>query len=88
MKLKKIKYAPTFIKNLKKFPKTQLKFLESRELIFRKDPFRPILKTHKLKGELSGLYAFSVSYHWRIIFHFEDEETVVFDTIGTHEVYK
>ena len=88
MKPKKVKYSPAFFKTLKKFPKTQLKFLAQKEKIFLEDPFDPRLKTHKLKGELANHYSFSVSYHWRIVFHFEDERTIVFDTIGTHAVYK
>jgi addiction module RelE/StbE family toxin len=88
MKLNTIKYSPTFIRNFKKFPKSQVKFLKKRELLFRNNPFYPILKTHKLKGELSEFYSFSISYHWRIVFHFIDDFTVVFDSIGTHEVYK
>lgn len=83
----KIKYSPTFFKGLKKFPKNQLKFLDRKEKIFLENPFDPRLKTHKLKGELSEFYSFSVSYHWRIIFHFESD-TVIFDAIGTHEVYR
>ena len=89
MKLKnrKNKYSSGFLKGLKKFPKSQLKFLEQKENIFRQDPFDPRLKTHKLKGKLSDFYSFSVSYHWRIVFHSE-HDVVIFDIIGTHEVYK
>ena len=90
MKRKKItvKYSSSFFKALRKFPKSQLKFLAKKEKIFLENPFDPRLKTHKLKGELSGFYSFSVSYHFRIVFHLEDKETIIFDTIGTHEVYK
>ncbi len=82
-----IKYSPTFFKQLKKFPKSQLKFLEKKETIFRSNPFDPRLKTHKLQGELSDFYSFSISYHWRIVFHFEKDEEVIFDAIGTHGIY-
>ena len=90
MKHKKIivKYSPSFFKALRKFPKSQLKFLAKKEEIFLENPFDPRLKTHKLKGELSDFYSFSISYHWRIVFHFESENIIIFDTIGTHEVYK
>lgn len=69
-------------------PKSQLKSLGRQENIFRENPFDPQLKTHKLKGELKDLYSFSISYHWRIVFHFESDTMVVFDAIGTHEVYR
>lgn len=88
MKPKTVKYSSSFFKDLKKFPKTQLKFLANKEKIFLENPFDPRLKTHKLKGELSEFYSFSISYHWRIVFHFEDEETIVFDAVGTHTIYK
>ena len=87
MKHKKVKYSPKFFKDLKKFPKSQLKFLKQKETIFLANPFDPRLKTHKLKGQLSAFYSFSISYHWRIVFHFEDDDTIVFDAIGTHAVY-
>lgn len=88
MKPKKIKYSSTFLKSLKKFPKSQLKFLRKQELIFRENPFDPRLKTHKLKGELEGFLSFSISYHWRIVFHFEYDDTIVFDNVGTHQIYR
>ena len=88
MKPKTVKYSSNFFKDLKRFPKNQLKFLSKQETIFRSNIYDPRLKTHKLKGELKEFYAFSISYHWRIVFHLEDKNTVVFDTIGTHAVYK
>lgn len=88
MKPKTIKYSPTFKKGLKKFPKDQLKFLEKQEKIFRENIFDPRLKTHKLKGELKDFYAFSISYHWRIVFYIEKNNIVVFNMIGTHQIYK
>lgn len=55
------------------------------------DAFDPILKTHKLKGELSGSWACTVGYDLRIIFEFvqhQGREAVLLETIGTHdEVY-
>lgn len=29
-----------------------------------------------------------ISYHWRILFEFINEETVDFLDVGTHEIYK
>lgn len=57
------------------------------------DPFHPSLKTHKLKGKLSGVWACTVEYDCRIVFNFkkhpdsEIEEILLID-IGSHdEVY-
>lgn len=88
MKPKRVEYSPSFFKSLKKFPKSKLKFLKRQEEIFRENIFDSRLKTHKLKGELLNFYSFSITYHWRIIFHFENKDTVVFDSIGSHEIYK
>ena len=57
------------------------------------DPFAPSLKTHKLRGELDGLWACWVEYDCRIVFTFEptpntSEEVIVLIDVGTHdEVY-
>lgn len=87
MKPKKVKYSPEFLKSLSKLPKEQLKNLAVKEKIFLQNPFDPRLKTHKLKGRLEGFYSFSISYHWRIVFHFERVD-VHFDAIGTHAIYR
>lgn len=84
----KILHSPRFIKKYQKLPKEIKLLAEKREEIFRQDPFHPSLKTHKLKGKLKDQYSFSITYNWRIVFHFESENLVGFDTVGTHEVYK
>jgi addiction module RelE/StbE family toxin len=38
--------------------------------IFSQNPFDPKLRTHKLTGKLKGLWSFSVSYNYRVIFRF------------------
>ena len=58
-----------------------------------KDPFHPILHSHKLKGELAGAWACTVDYDNRILFEFSQnpesgEEEILLLTMGTHdEVY-
>lgn len=55
------------------------------------NPFHPQLKTHKLKGELSGSWACSAGYDLRIVFEFvkhDGAEAILLLTLGTHdEVY-
>ncbi len=84
----KIYHSAQFAKFYKKLPKTIKLRAEVKEEIFRKNVFDPRLKTHKLKGQLADYYSFSISYHYRIVFHFEDENTVILDLVGTHEVYR
>jgi mRNA interferase YafQ len=58
-----------------------------------RDPFYPLLKTHKLSGKLQGLWACWVEYDCRIIFSFDTnpetgEELIVLVDLGSHnEVY-
>jgi addiction module RelE/StbE family toxin len=57
------------------------------------DPFQPTLRTHKLSGELDGLWGCWVEYDCRIVFALDSDpatgdEIVVLVDIGTHdEVY-
>jgi mRNA-degrading endonuclease YafQ of YafQ-DinJ toxin-antitoxin module len=55
------------------------------------DAFDPKLRTHKLKGDLGGVWACSAGYDLRILFRIgvkDGSECIVLLTIGTHdEVY-
>ena len=57
------------------------------------NPFHPMLRSHKLKGELAGAWACTVDYDNRILFEFvynpkSGEEEILLLTMGTHdEVY-
>ena len=83
-----IQYLPKFLKQYQKIPlKVKIK-AEKQEIIFRKNPFDPRLKTHRLTGNLKEFWAFSIDYQYRIIFQFADENTIWFYSIGTHAIYK
>ncbi|MEH1867519.1 MAG: type II toxin-antitoxin system YafQ family toxin [Nostoc sp.] len=41
------------------------------------DPFTPSLKSHKLTGNLAGLWSCSVAYDCRIIFNFSEDEKLL-----------
>ncbi len=56
--------------------------------MFEKDPFCQKLRTHKLRGKLKGLWAFSITYDYRIVFSFLSETDALLIDVGTHdEVY-
>ena len=81
-------YSPRFKKRYKKLPK-YIKELSIRKTdLFIREPFSPQLKTHKLLGELDGYWAFSVSYSYRVVFKFLDNNTAYFVSIGTHAIYE
>lgn len=83
----KIIRSARFLKAAKKLSKSIIKKAETRETLFRNDPFDPQLRAHKLHGPLDGFYAYSVDHRYRIIFSFRDSETVIYHEIGTHRVY-
>ncbi len=83
----KIYYSSKFAKEYKKIPHKIKIFAEEKEKIFRKDPFDPRLKTHKLSGKLKDFYSFSINYQYRIIFEFVTDDRIWFYSIGTHEIY-
>ncbi|MBU1033084.1 MAG: type II toxin-antitoxin system mRNA interferase toxin, RelE/StbE family [Patescibacteria group bacterium] len=81
-------YSPRFAREYKKLPEKAKSAAEQQELIFRKDPFDPRLKTHKLKGRLKGFLSFSIGYKYRIIFELSNEKrTAHFHSAGNHEIY-
>lgn len=61
---------------------------EVREMIFRKDPFDPRLKTHKLGGKLKGFHSFSIDQKYRIVFKLVSRQKAVFLDVGDHDVYQ
>lgn len=90
-KMIKLIWGSSFSRAYKKKVKTDSQVKEKfRKLIkiFEKDPFNPLLKTHKLSGTLSGHWAFVVEYDCRVVFRFEGKNEVLLVDIGSHdEVY-
>lgn len=84
----KIFYSSKFAKEYKHLSKRLKLAAEEKEKIFRKDPYSPQLKTHKLTGKLKEYWAFSIDYQYRIIFEFRDKNVVWFHSVGTHEIYR
>lgn len=84
-----IRISPKFEKSYQKFPKRIKEKAKEKEFIFRKNPFDPQLKTHKLSGEDKECWAFWVTYSIRIKFTFLKSKEVLFLDIGPHpKIYK
>ncbi len=81
-------YSSKFVKSYSKLSQRIKNLAEKKEKVFIKDPFNETLKTHKLRGDFVGFWAFSVNRGYRIIFDFLDENMVRFYDIGTHDIYK
>jgi len=75
---------------LKAHPETS-RTIESALETLSNDDSAPSLKTHKLRGALSGCWACSAGYDLRIVFDYVEEdgkEAIRLLTLGTHdEVY-
>jgi hypothetical protein len=63
-----ILYTPKFVRLYKKLPLKIQQAAEQKEIIFRKDPFTPSLKTHKLTGELEGLFVLFLNFGIQTLF--------------------
>ncbi|WP_373526096.1 type II toxin-antitoxin system YafQ family toxin [Nostoc sp.] len=85
-------FKRSFRKITKKNPQSKNQIVEVLRLL-ADDPFTPSLKSHKLTGNLAGLWSCSVAYDCRIIFNFSDdnnllEMVILLIDIGSHdEVY-
>lgn len=49
-----------------------------------KDIDLPGFRLHRLKGELMGYYAVTVSGNWRVTFRFDDDDVVDVDYLDYH----
>ena len=83
-----------FERSAKRFLKKNPEFADDLRVALEclsEDAFQPALKTHKLKGKLSGSWACSAGYDLRIVFQFTKHagsETIALEGIGSHdEVY-
>ena len=81
-------YSSKFARDYKKLPLEVKKIAEAKEKIFRKNLFDQRLKTHKLKGSLSGFYSFSINQKYRIIFEIINKNKIWFHSVGDHSIYK
>lgn len=83
----KISIHRKFKKKYVKLPNKLKAKVDDKIELFEKDHKDPQLKNHPLKGEASGLYSFSVTGDYRIIYYIE-EDVAVFTDVGTHnQVY-
>jgi mRNA interferase YafQ len=86
-------WSSGFTRSFKKITKRNLQLREriiEVLMLLAEDPFTPSLKSHKLTGNLDGLWSCSVAYDCRIVFEFSEEDDVVeifilLVNVGTHK---
>jgi len=85
----RIFYTTRFLRKFKKIPNELKEIIRERSDIFQNNVFDSRLKTHKLKGPLSGKLSFSITSDYRIMFEFLDnKKDVLFIDVGNHSIYK
>jgi mRNA-degrading endonuclease YafQ of YafQ-DinJ toxin-antitoxin module len=76
-----------FLRRAKKLREPQATMLRGALRRFAVDPKDPLLRTHKLTGDLDRYWAFSVDDDLRVLFRWEGDE-VFLVILGSHdEVY-
>lgn len=86
--IRRIDTSARFEKEFSRLSKNIQKLAHKKDALFRTDAFHPSLETHKLGGALKDDWAYSVNKHYRVHFYFVDDHTVLYISIGTHEIYK
>jgi len=76
--------TPDFEKAYLRLPKHVQNLATRKDQWFRKDAFDPRLRTHKLKGELSTYWAYSVNREYRVLFRFVGPGEALYYDVGTH----
>ena len=76
-----------FLRRAKKLREPHASMLRAALRRFATDPQDPLLRMHKLKGELSEYWAFSADDDLRVLFRWEGEMAFLVN-LGSHdEVY-
>jgi addiction module RelE/StbE family toxin len=92
--LRKIAWSPKSLRAFKRMvrqnPQLRSAIEETLEQLAT-DPFHPTLKTHKLSGELAGIWACSIDYSYRLLFEFVanpeegKEDAILLLNLGDHD---
>ena len=83
--------STAFVRAARRFLKKQphaADNLEAALLLLSEDAHDPRLKTHKLKGDLDGVWACSAGFDLRILFEFAQSDAakvILLLTMGTHD---
>jgi addiction module RelE/StbE family toxin len=77
-----------FVKAFNSLAKDVKELAAKKDELFKANPHDPRLRTHSLKGNLDGYWAYSVNHQYRILFKFINHDEVIYFNIGTHEIYR
>jgi len=83
--------SPAFVRAIRRLLKKQPHVagkVNSALAVLSEDAFDPVLRTHKLRGDMEGVWACSVAYDLRLMFEIIEQESVEVIhllSIGTHD---
>lgn len=80
-----ILYAPTFVRMYKGLDPLLKEEIKEKIELFRKKENHASLKIHKLRGNLKNAYSFSVNYQIRIVFEYENKNSINLLYVGSHD---
>ena len=82
-------YSEKFFNESKKLPEPIQNKLARLLEFLASNPFHPLLHTKKLSGNLNQSYSFRITRDWRVIFYFEDKETIKLLKVGNRkDIYR
>ena len=73
-----------FLRKAKKLREPQASMLRAALRRFAADPRDPVLRTHKLKGDLDGYWAFTVDDDLRVLVRWAGDEVFLVN-LGSHD---
>ncbi|NMG11285.1 type II toxin-antitoxin system mRNA interferase toxin, RelE/StbE family [Brasilonema sp. UFV-L1] len=91
--MKNLVWSSAFVRAFKRLVRQNPQLRSQVEETLQKlseDPFSPSLHSHKLKGDLDGIWSCSIDYSNRILFQFVNnsdsgEEEILLLTLGSHD---
>ena len=84
-----IRYAPVFVRMYKKLVPALKEEVKEKVTLLKDEKNHQKMKVHKLTGKLNGRNSFSVNYKIRIVFRYDDSNTINLLYVGDHnEVYE
>jgi mRNA-degrading endonuclease YafQ of YafQ-DinJ toxin-antitoxin module len=73
-----------FLRRARKLKEPQASMLRAALRRFAVDPQDPLLRTHKLKGDLDAYWGFSVEDDLRVLFRWDGDEAFLVN-LGSHD---
>ena len=83
----RLRTSSRFLRRAKKLREPQSTMLRAALRRFAADPGDPLLRVHKLKGELRDYWSFTVDEDLRVLFRWDGDEAFLVNLGTPDEVY-